>query len=504
MASMMRGSRARRRCTCISAVFAALLMALAARAAGGETDALDRGRSLLERGRILSAEKALHEAVREAPDSAEAHLLLGRVLAVRGDSAGAVAALERAAELGAAGPELDAALGVSLYETGELEPAREHLRRALEASPDLVRARLYLGLTELAEGDTDAARAEFEQIASETDPEYAQVALYNLGMAYLEAKEPGSARKALEDAARIDPESAIGRRAFALAAEVPQPRRWSVSGNLGFLYDDNVSAAQADLSSGEGDGAFAAELSSDYRLIDSAALDLDAGYDFYQTAYFRLNQFNQQIHGFHLDAAREIKGGDAGLGYRFTLSLLGGDRFMDIHEVRPSFGRSLLPRWYAVLAPRIQMKKFHDDEPRDALNGGFTLDNFVFFLDGFQSYAILGVGFDGENAKGPEFDFLGTAARVGLRHPFSLNLLGEGHYRLELDYAFRLRNYRNITPSIDAVRKDRVHVARFCLARRISEHTEVRLAYEHTTSVSNLPSMDYPENVAGMSFAFDF
>jgi Tfp pilus assembly protein PilF len=471
--------------------------------ATGAPEALDRGRDLIERGRILSAEKALREAVREAPDSAEAHLLLGRVLAIRGDNAGAVTELQRAAELGASGPELDAALGVALYETGELDAARGYLGRALETEPDLVRARLYLGLAELAAGDTAAATAQFEQIASDTDPEYAQIAFYNLGMAYLEAQEPESARQALEQAGRIDPESAIGRRALSLAAEVPRPRRWSVSGDLGFLYDDNVSAAQADLSSGEGDGAFAGELSGEYRLVDSAAFDLEAGYDFYQTAYFRLNDFNQQLHGFHLDASREIWGVDAGLGYRYTLSLLGGDRFLDIHEVRPSFGRALLTHWYAVLTPRLNVKKFHDDAPRNATGGGFTFDNFL-FLDGFQSYGILGVGFDGDDAKGAEFDFLGLAARVGLRHPFVLNLLGENHLRLELDYAFRLRDYRNITPSIGAKRHDKLHVARFRLARRISEHTEVRLDYEHTTSDSNLPSIDYGQNLVGMSFAFDF
>jgi Flp pilus assembly protein TadD len=480
------GFFARTQATCVCL----LLTLLAARAVGAtDQDALSRGRELLDRGRLLSAEKALQEAVSVAPESAEAHLLLGRVLDAQGDSDAARAELERAA-----------ALGIAYYETDEIEPALTHLRRALEAQPDEARIRLYLGQAEFAAGHPEAAATEFQALADH--PEYGQTALYNLGMMRLHAGEADAASALLEEAALRDPESWTGRRAAALAVEIPeepQPRRWSMSGNLGFLYDDNVTTAEADLSTGLGDGAFAVDVSGSYRLLDSAALSLEAGYDFFQTAYFQLGDFNQQIHSLSLESSREFGEVEAGLGYRFSLSTLGGDLFLDIHEIRPSIGYSVTPWWYSVLTPRVHVKTFHEESSRDAVQGTLGLDNLL-FLNGSRSYGIFSVRAETEDAKGDEFDYLGFAMRAGVRHPFSI---AEGEYRFEFDYAFRLRDYENITPSIGTERDDRTHTARFRLARNLTRHTEVRLDYEYTDSDSNLPSIDYRQNVVGMSFALD-
>jgi tetratricopeptide (TPR) repeat protein len=489
------GFFARTQATCVCL----LLTLLAARAVGAtDQDALSRGRELLERGRLLSAEKVLQEAVSVAPESAEAHLLLGRVLDAQGDSDAARAELERAAALGAAGPELDTALGIAYYETDEIESALKHLRRALEAQPDAARIRLYLGQAELAAGHPEAAATEFQALVDH--PEYGQTALYNLGMVRLGAGEADAARALLEEAALRDPESRTGRRAAALAVEISEElRRWSLSGNLGFLYDDNVTTSEADLSTGLGDGAFAVDVSGSYRLLDSPALGLEAGYDFFQTAYFQLGDFNQQIHSLSLDASREFREVEAGLGYRFSLSTLGGDLFLDIHEIRPSIGYSVTPWWYSVLTPRVQVKTFHEESSRDAVQGAVGIDNFL-FLNGSRSYGVLGVRTETEDARGDEFDYLGFAMQAGVRHPFSI---AEAGYRFEFDYAFRLRDYQNITPSIGTERDDRTHTARLRLARNLTRHTEVRLDYEYTDSDSNLPSIDYRQNVVGMSFALD-
>jgi hypothetical protein len=145
------------------------------------------------------------------------------------------------------------------------------------------------------------------------------------------------------------------------------------------------------------------------------------------------------------------------------------------------------------------VKTFHQESRRNAVGGGLGLDNYL-FLNGSRSYGIFGVRADAEDARGAEFDHVGFAMRAGVRHPFSIL---EGAHRFEFDYAFRLRDYQNITPSIGAKRNDLIHTARFRLARSITRHTEVRLDYEYTHSDSNLPSIDYRQNVVGMSFALD-
>lgn len=482
-------------------VLAVLLCLVVPDASAADPDALARGLAFLEQGRPLSAERALQEAVRLDPDSPEPHRALGRALALRGLTEQAVVELERAHALGDDSPELHAALGNAYYELGRVADARRHLRQARDANPDDAGIALRLGLAELALGQPEAAAREFE--AARGDLELAPLALYNLGIARLQNDEPTAAREALVEAAILAGDPVLARRARSMLHEiVPREqaarKRWSLSGSAGLLYDDNVTTSEADFSTGIGDGAAAFDLSADYRILDDPGLRLEVGYDFFQTVHFQLRDFDQQVHGFRLGTSREIGPGEAGLDYRFTLSTLGGERFLDIHELRPRFEFAPHPRWYVVAWPRFQARNFGFNPRRDALNGAAGMDHFFFLPDG-RGYTFASISVEGEDASGPEFDFVGFQLRGGVRLPFSL--LG-GAYRAEGDYRFGLRDFTNPTPSIGTERADRVHAFRFRLVRTLTEWAELRVDYDHARSSSNLPSIDYRQNVVAGSFAF--
>jgi tetratricopeptide (TPR) repeat protein len=483
------------------AVLGALLCMVVGEAWAADADALARGLALLEQGRPLSAERVLREAVRLDPESAQPHYALGRALALRGLHDQALTELERARALGDDSPEIHASLGNAYYELGRTTEARRHLRRARNGNPDDAEIALRLGLAELALGQLEAAARAFE--AARSDPELAPLALYNLGVARLRNHEPGAAREALAEAATLAEDPLLARRARSMLYEIvpgeqKTTKRWSLSGSTGLLYDDNVTTSEADFSTGIGDGAAAFDLSANYRILDGPGLRLEAGYDFFQTVHFQLRDFDQQVHGFRLGTSHEIGLGEAGLDYVFTLSTLGGKRFLDIHELRPRFEFAPHPRWYVVAWPRFQARNFGFNGRRDAFQGAAGMDHFFFLPDG-RAYIFASISIEGENANGPEFDFVGFQLRTGVRYPFSL--LG-GAYRAEGSYRFGLRDFTNPTPSIGTERADRVHTGRIRLVRRLTEWAELRFDYEHVRSVSNLPSIDYQQNVVGGSFAF--
>ena len=64
-----------------------------------------------------------------------------------------------------------------LREVNELGRSREHAEAAVQAKPQYVSARLQLGVTLLAQGDADAAQAQWNR-ALEIEPENARAKMY--------------------------------------------------------------------------------------------------------------------------------------------------------------------------------------------------------------------------------------------------------------------------------------------------------------------------------------
>ncbi len=115
--------------------------------AASEADrALEAGRAHIARGEMVAATVALRDALRLAPDRAEAR----------------------------------ASLGLALYAMGDLDAAAEQLRRAIRVDPDLAEARLTLAAVLVARQEWPAARTELEAaLADEPPPLQAE---YTLGI----------------------------------------------------------------------------------------------------------------------------------------------------------------------------------------------------------------------------------------------------------------------------------------------------------------------------------
>jgi hypothetical protein len=362
---------------------------------------------------------------------------------------------------------------------------------------------MVLGIVALDLNDVPAARHALDTARS-VDPELTQLSEYNRAVAEIQGGDLRAAERALEQTIALDPESIEARHARLLlervrarADAIPKPKRWNLWGNLGLLYDDNVGTRPVDVSTGVPDGGGLVELSGAYRLFDRGATELEVGYEFYQTAYFDLSDFNLQIHGFSIDGTHQIGPGDLSLGYRYNLSTLGGDRFLDIHDARLGYGLPISHSIYTTLTPRFLAKNFEDAD-RDALQGAILWDNFIFFGEG-GTYLWLGARPELEDARAPEFDYRGVSCIARLRVPFGTPL---GRARLDLSYRFHLRDYQNVTPSIGEKRDDRIHVARARLGHTIVKNVWLRLEYEYTRSQSNLPSVDYRQNVVALTATF--
>lgn len=131
-------------------------------------DARDRGLTAYRRGAFLVEERRaaealpfLEEAVRYAPDVAEAHYNLGLARLDLGDSTRAIASFRRAAGLAPNDTVIGRGLAAALVKTGHATEALAEYRRVLELDPRSAEARFALARLEETLGLREAALADW-------------------------------------------------------------------------------------------------------------------------------------------------------------------------------------------------------------------------------------------------------------------------------------------------------------------------------------------------------
>jgi lipopolysaccharide assembly outer membrane protein LptD (OstA) len=96
-----------------------------------------------------------------------------------------------------------------------------------------------------------------------------------------------------------------------------------------------------------------------------------------------------------------------------------------------------------------------------------------------------------ETAVGPEYDFWGHYFDAGVK--VKLPMPGvEPTFRAS--YRYYKKDFSNITPSIGVKRDDKRHDIKTSVEVPIVGNLSGKLQYEYIKSISNLPSVDYPEN----------
>jgi len=289
--------------------------------------------------------------------------------------------------------------------------------------------------------------------------------------------------------------AALFAAGFAGGAEAQQ-KRLTLTGSIGFEYDDNVTTDEIDSTSNLSDMALLIELGGAYKPKFGGAYGLELGYDFSQSLHEDLDDFDLQTHTLSASVEREVSSWDLGLIYLYSRTFLGGDDFLGIHSATPSVGRSVTDRWYVSLRYGFQAKNFIQDanDARDAVNNGLTIDNFIFF-DQSRSYISLGYRIEDENTDGDQFDYIGhfLHARAKLRVP--IKRIQRWNPVLRLGFEFSKKDYSSITPSIGAERDDERVTLSAALTAAITKYENIELAVEHIEADSNLASADYEETI---------
>ncbi len=157
-------------------------------------DAFRRGAIAMHDGRSAEAESSFREAVKLAPDMADAHLDLGLVLDRQGKVEEAIGELRTALRQDPKIASGHMFLGVFLYQTNQTDEARRELQEEVALAPTNAEALMWLGMLELSAGHP-------EQAVGPLEPKNLDLLEYR-GRAHREVAQESYSRMA-----RIDPGS---------------------------------------------------------------------------------------------------------------------------------------------------------------------------------------------------------------------------------------------------------------------------------------------------------
>ena len=114
-------------------------------------------------GRMAEAAQVCHEALRSAPNGADALHLLGLITLQAGDPGAAVPLVERALKARPGVAQFHRTIGVALRHLGEFDAAISHFRRALRSLPDDYHCHVGLGFALHATGSVAESAASFKR-----------------------------------------------------------------------------------------------------------------------------------------------------------------------------------------------------------------------------------------------------------------------------------------------------------------------------------------------------
>jgi tetratricopeptide (TPR) repeat protein len=467
-----------------------------------DSAALNQGVQYFRGGQFDKAAAELQEAVKQEPHSSQAFFYLGLTAAKQGRHEQAAAALKRALSLNPNLSDATLALGMSYYHLGLDNLAVTSFKEAVAKSDKPGTALFFLGLTYQRQGQHQEAIDAFQRALS-ADADYKQSAWYNIGLAWQAQGEEKLAAQAFENAERINTDPELSRQAHEQlnGEKAPDPapavikKPWLLSAHTGFEYDDNVTVSQIDTTTALSDYAAVFDVSGAYNLVDTKTDNLLVGYDFYQSVYGELSDFDLQSHRFSANGSHDIDVGTLGMDYGYTFATLGGENFFQTHSLMPNFGFSPLSSWYVNLLYNYTNKNFFTNDPRDAEQHAVGIDNYLFFADN-RAFAYLGYRVEDENTAGPQFSYLGNYVTTKINSKFPEYMFKP---EISVGYKYFVKDYDNITPSINEIRQDRRHTVNMAIDLHLTKVLSSRLEYQYIDAISNLSASDFKENIVTFS-----
>ena len=374
--------------------------------------------------------------------------------------------------------------GTSAARAGECELAMETLKQLLAQRPDLLRARLELGVTYERCGDPDRARAEFETVLAQSPPPEIRTA----ASSYL---------------ARID--------------EGRPTRAWRLRFSQGYQYDDNIAGGpdqdvidDGDIAIYLDDGArktsgdnWLTGLRGDFRhdLGPSGGLFWHGGLDFYYSHsfedadyhYMKTDLFTGPYWAGRADVIQ------APVGY--TWKRYGGNCLSGTFHITPAYERRLTPAFGLGASYRLEVERYDDDRYTSAGYDNeahtFSFGPNLYLMD--RQYLISGrVAYELLDADADRHSF--DAAHLSASVFTTLKTDTELFFR----YKWTDRTYDGPAAVYSEDREDSRHTLVGVIAQNFLTHYFAALEIAYMKNNSNADIYDFDKTTVTLSVGLNY
>lgn len=393
-------------------------------------------------------------------------------------------------------------LGISYYKMNDYDAALKSLQEYAGRKPDSGSAHFFMGLSYQGKKEFGKSISSFQK-AGDLDPEFKQLAMYQIGLSSIQMSDTKTAESSLQRAINLDPASDTAEDARRLLASLPAARQnskpWQLKLGAGWEFDDNLTVEEQGNASGQEDSAAVFEFEGKYFPETLSSYSGEVYYEFYQSLYEDFSEFDLQTHTVGLAGEQEVEGWDLGLDYNYSYMFLGGDGFLQTHSISPSAGKSWRPDLYTSFSYIFSDKNFRTDADagRNGANNSLGGDAFYFFQDN-KAFFQLGYRLENENTSSSEYDYLGHIFTAAAQSPTPLET------KTRLAYKYHFKDYDNITESISSEREDKKQTINLTVTRVIVENFQLKFDYQYIDSDSNLSSSEYVENIVFLGVTADF
>ena len=271
----------------------------------------------------------------------------------------------------------------------------------------------------------------------------------------------------------------------------------SMTLDVGYEWDDNVTTSELDNSSGVSDESLVADLGISLNL-GTESFGVELGYDFSQTDYVTQNAFDIQSNTFTLILDKDVLGLNLmGIGL-YTDVELAGAGLLDMSNYIFSAGKLVTQRWYFNPNISFSKKDFDTNNDRDADQYGYDMS--LLYL-GEAITLRFAYRYENEDTVGSETDYdanIYTVSGKGKISPISPN------FSFEIKYQKNDKSYENITQSIGGKRSDGKDAYDIALTYKFNDHLELSSGYTYVDSNSNLSSSDFEQNIYNLTLGLKY